>query len=356
MLARGLVAATALVAAITLPAAAQPSWQPEPTPAGPGWLTEAATLDNGDAWAFGAAPTSGGDTSLALRRAAHGSWQRVEVPDVGPIGAVSPRLGSELWAAGADRALHYADGAWKTVPLPPKPEGWQRKFTSMIEVNPGELWLSGTEYRGTAAAHGVVLAWDGTAWRYLDFLPDLGANWGIEEINGGGKQVWAAAWTRTGTTTKPALLTSELGSWSRVDVPAIDGDGWFTTAYPNGTGAVFVAGARMTPGGARALVMHYYLGKWEPVQVPADSARLRTSGYAYGQGGILFAGSHDTERDGYLLHCDNWDNVCRRLPGLSAPAGDVVLNILAHGSDLGQLAAGSVRAPGIRAFVARDTT
>lgn len=346
-------AITALIAAAALPASAQTTWAPEPTPPGEAWLTDVVELNDRDLWSFGA---TGGGHSLVLHRADDGSWKRVEVPDIGPIGAATHEGYTDLWAAGQHTVLHHAGGTWETMPLPPVPDGWQRQFTSMTWA-PNEVWLAGTETRGTSTARGVVLRWDGETWQRMS-LPGAGSNWGIESLSGaGGKQSWAAGWTRSGNVTKPVLYQYDWqGGWQAVPVPRINGNGWFMEAHGAALGDVFLAGSQVLPDGrTRPLVMHYYVGEWVPVQVPADyGARLRTSSYSYGEGGILFAGAHDAERAGYLLTCDSGDNVCQRVPGPSAPSGDVVINEMEYGSTLQQqVAVGSLRDPGVQAYVAR---
>ena len=144
------------------------------------YLSEVRCLPDGTAWAVGGLRSTTGQPAEILVLRFTTSWERVPVPAFFPreatAGALAPVSAGEVWlAASCDgglrpeccaRFLHYRDGTWETVGVPPMPGGRCTKVTvgDMQFVSPDEGWAVGTDLEPRLGG-GRIFHYKNGSWR-----------------------------------------------------------------------------------------------------------------------------------------------------------------------------------------------
>jgi len=215
---------------------------PTPDPAGPSQanqLNAVAGRSAADVWAVG------GDNYEAVSLVLYwngSAWRQVSVPDIGSLDAVTVKPGL-VWIAGGGQVEQFDGTAWATLPVPPS----GMEITGLAD-NAAGLWAVGyvefTCGEGQTCTASAAALWNGTAWTdvpagggtALSGVVAAGSQVlaasgpGVERLSltGATAQVtpainplqltaiaadpagnpWAAGWTATSGTVKPAVINA----------------------------------------------------------------------------------------------------------------------------------------------------
>lgn len=215
---------------------------PTPNPAGPALTNQlgaVAARSAADVWAVG------GDNYPAVSLVLHWNgtaWRRVSVPDIGSLDAVAVAPG-RVWAAGGDNVDQFDGTTWTKLPAASP----AMEITGLADTAAG-LWAVGyaefTCGEGQVCTASAAALWNGTAWTQVP----AGGGTGLSGVVAAGSQVlaasgagvvalspagataqvtpainplqltaiaadpagnpWAAGWTATATTVKPAIINA----------------------------------------------------------------------------------------------------------------------------------------------------
>lgn len=196
-------------------------------------ITEIATISATDAWAFGVNYLQGQFGSLGpLMEHWDGTrWSIVANPAsetphtrVDKVSVTSP---TDIWAVGetvvGDGPVqpfteHWDGVEWSIVPTAPAAE--PAVFTAVSASGPNDVWAVGKQTQAGTQNTAVPLVehWDGTAWRVMTDLPDVG-NAELDTVFASGpNDVWAPvleAWPSSSD-----LLHWDGKAWTVVPGPA----------------------------------------------------------------------------------------------------------------------------------------
>ena len=215
---------------------------PTPDPAGPAQanqLSAVAARSGADVWAVG------GDNYEAVSLVLHwngSAWRQVSVPDIGSLDAVTVTPG-RVWIAGGDQVEQFDGTTWTKLPAPQS----AMEITGLAD-NAAGLWAVGyvefTCGEGQTCTASAAALWNGTAWTGVP----AGGGTGLSGVVAAGSQVlatagpgvlrlaltgataqitpainpllltavaadpagnpWAAGWTASGGTVKPAIINA----------------------------------------------------------------------------------------------------------------------------------------------------
>jgi hypothetical protein len=166
---------------------------PVPVPSGTvrvqggfGELRAAAATGSADVWAVGTVATNGAIRPLIRHLGRHG-WTTMGGPNPGVHGSGLQAVGSaapgDAWAGGfsclssacsqnggfGSRTLmeHWNGHVWSAVPTP-SPGTAVNEIRAVDAVAPDDVWAAGLwSDEGRWLRHGLVLHWNGTAWRQV---------------------------------------------------------------------------------------------------------------------------------------------------------------------------------------------
>ena len=141
-------------------------WSIEPTPAGQllNWMHGAGERR----WVVG----NGG---RILRSDGGGAWEEVESGTGEDLWGVWAASADEAWAVGGDpladppapTLLHFSDGRWSSLELPPLDRGGVQALFKVWGFSPTQVFAVGSK--------GVLLAYDGSQWRQEAIEPVEGS-------------------------------------------------------------------------------------------------------------------------------------------------------------------------------------
>lgn len=215
---------------------------PTPNPAGPSQINElnaVAARSAADVWA------AGGDNYETMSLVLHwngSAWRQVAVPDIGSLDAVTVAPG-RVWIAGGDQVDQFDGTTWTKLPVPPS----GLIITGLADTAAG-LWAVGyVEFscgEGQVCTNAAAALWNGTTWTQVpagggtalsgvvaagsQVLAASGARVVALSLTGATVQItpainplqltaiaadpagnpWAAGWTATGGTVKPAIINA----------------------------------------------------------------------------------------------------------------------------------------------------
>ena len=215
--------------------------RPTPNPAGPSQANElnaVAARSAADVWA------AGGDNYETVSLVLHWNgtaWRQVSVPDIGSLDAVTVAPG-RVWVAGGDQVDQFDGTTWIKLPAPQS-----GLIITGLADNAAGLWAVGyvefTCGEGQVCTSSAAALWNGTTWTAVP----AGGGTALSGVVAAGSQVlaaagprvvqlsltgataqitpainpqltaiaadpagnpWAAGWTATSTTVKPAIINA----------------------------------------------------------------------------------------------------------------------------------------------------
>jgi hypothetical protein len=207
-----------------------------------------------------------------------------EPPDVtnSVLQDVSVAAPGDVWAVGGawstavhPLAVHWDGQAWAMVSPPELTQ--ETYLTGVDAAGPNDVWAVGNgEPRpgDPAPAAGVVLRFDGTAWKVVPApaLPS-GFESELDDIDMRTPQDgWAVGHSVVaGRPSQPLILHWQAGKVTSSPAPALDG-AQLTAVSARAADDVWAAGTRPDAAGvATAVVLHWDGASWSQVSVPAPS-------------------------------------------------------------------------------------
>jgi hypothetical protein len=288
------VAASVTVSAVTVSAAARPSWQIiKQVPGGSfAEFTAIIAIGRSGGWAFDG---QGGANAWERNGSA---WSKVPFPsksdeEVSAVAASSP---ADVWAftstifGGSSRALRWNGSSWRVVGSFPRAVG------SAVVLGPSDVWAFGQPY----APFAQLGAWhyNGHSWAAVPGGQGLG---GGSAVSAG--DIWAYAGTD--------VARWNGTSWTRASVagllPAPDGmnDPAVTAVYAVSADNVYAIGAgQYSDGGGPTVVLHYNGSTWSRVASGnyGETGQVGQAVCADGQGGLWIPIPGYGGNLSYLLH------------------------------------------------------
>src|SRR5215471_7441214 len=165
---------------------------PTPDPAGPALpneLNAVAARAANDVWAAG-----GDDYNPAQSLVLHwnrSTWQRVKVPSIGTLAAVTTAPGL-VWIAGGNQMEQFNGTAWTKLPTPPVTAQTSVLITGLADTAAG-LWAVGildlSCGEGQVCTGSYAALWNGTAWT----VAPAGGGTGLSGVVAAGSKVLATS-------------------------------------------------------------------------------------------------------------------------------------------------------------------
>jgi len=249
--------------AITPPSYATPA----PVPTEP--ITYVKNLPSKNGWSVQPAP------QLGTADNTFGAVSAVTANDVWAVGNWLPDVSAANQDATLTTAAHFDGAKWTSTPTPAPGSNFSTLFS--VAAVPGEAWAVGVALDASYAAHGIIEAWDGSAWQFVK-TPHLDSErdilYSVTALNA--HDVWAAG-----------IQQNANGTFENL-VEHFDGTNWHVVATPDpgaygnqlyaitatGPNDIYAVGQRNDRDSDTPLVLHYDGHAWSVVCAPAVSGTV----------------------------------------------------------------------------------
>ena len=234
--------ASATPASATAQSAARPPYS----------LAAIAAESQSDVWSVGArgdlpgAGSSSEEHSFVVHYDG-AAWRETNVPDVGPLTAVTVAADAEAWALGPQGTiLHWDTQSWQPVLTAAQTGG--AVLRGLTALSPDDVWAVGSDQGAPFATH-----WNGAAWKTVT-LPTAAVGGSFNAVSGTATDLWAVGVASDDS--HVLTLHYDGTAWSAVPDVAVSDGGLLTVAAlaPNN---VWAAGD--------AVLQHYDGTQWSTV-------------------------------------------------------------------------------------------
>jgi hypothetical protein len=276
-------------------AASGPKWTiapPAPLPDGAieAVLEDVTVVSPTDVWAVGGWADTGLHPMIVHWDGS--AWTRVAVPDsVGSTGvhrltAVAGLAANQVWAVGtgpteageAAAALHYDGVDWRTVPVPPTPNGTSTSLSDVDMVASDDGWAVGEVTTGSAPTQPYVLRWREGRWTVVP-APASKTDAGLHAVfAASADDAWAVGSRQLTSGRRVALVLHWNGAeWAEVAPPDRGRSDSLVSVVAAVGGDVFAVGSSCAiahPPQCDPLVLRRSEGRWLALLAHDDSAVL----------------------------------------------------------------------------------